>query len=274
MALALGKLADTEALDLLTAALRDPKSPEPVRDAALEAVEMIGSKKAAIALADLLGQKSLSVDRQPRVIKALGRFKDAVGGQAALGIAQEQDAGHTGAAIDALAAIVKDANGSRRDDVAGGVRALLADPAAEVRNRAVAAAGAIGDRQAIPALITLFDKPESRFEAGLALAELPDIRACKSICMASRRKTVSCAKHRPRRSRRCATRRRLSSISSQNATSCLPRSCPSSDRSSPVWCPSRRGRCSARSRLRVGPVSMPTSRLACRRRLKESKASQ
>ncbi len=36
---------------------------------------------------------------------------------------------------------------------------------------------ALGDRQAIPALIELADQPESSFEAGLALAELPDIRA-------------------------------------------------------------------------------------------------
>ena len=56
--------------------LRDAHSPEPVRDAALEAVEMIGSKKAVFALIDLLGQKTLSVERRPRVIKVLGRFKD------------------------------------------------------------------------------------------------------------------------------------------------------------------------------------------------------
>ncbi len=46
IALALGKLDDRESLDLLIAALRDARTPEPVRDAALEAVEMIGTEKA------------------------------------------------------------------------------------------------------------------------------------------------------------------------------------------------------------------------------------
>ncbi len=64
--MALGKLADTEALDLLTAVLRDAHSPEPVRDAALEAVELIGSKKAVVALVDLMGQKTLSTDETDR----------------------------------------------------------------------------------------------------------------------------------------------------------------------------------------------------------------
>ena len=76
IALGLGKLGDADALDLLTAALRDPHSDEPLRDATIEAVEMIGSKKASTALGALLGQKSLSSDRKPRVIAALGRLKD------------------------------------------------------------------------------------------------------------------------------------------------------------------------------------------------------
>ena len=82
------------------------------------------------------------------------------------------------AAVDALVAIVKDKKAPARDDVAAGVRALLTDPAADVRNRAIAAAGAIGDRQADP-------RPDragrqarrAASRPALALAELPDIRA-------------------------------------------------------------------------------------------------
>ena len=36
---------------------------------------------------------------------------------------------------------------------------------------------ALGDREAVPALISASETPESRFEAGLALAALPDVRA-------------------------------------------------------------------------------------------------
>ncbi len=91
--LGLGKMADADALDLLTAALRDPGSEQPLRDAVLEAVEMIGSKKAAVALAGLLGQKTFSAERKPRVIAALGRLKDPIRHQAAARDAQDSVAG-------------------------------------------------------------------------------------------------------------------------------------------------------------------------------------
>ncbi len=56
IALALGKLADADAVDLLVAALRDAHTPVLVRDGALEAIELIGSKKADRALAGMLAQ--------------------------------------------------------------------------------------------------------------------------------------------------------------------------------------------------------------------------
>ena len=65
------------------------------------------------------------------------------------------------AAVDALVAIVEaDAESPpRADDVAAGVRALLTDPAVEVRTPAIAAAGALDDREAIPALIARPSSP-------------------------------------------------------------------------------------------------------------------
>ena len=55
------------------------------------------------------------------------------------------------------------------------------DAAVEVRNRAIAAAGSLGDREAVPSLITASETPASRFEASLALAALPDIRALAGL---------------------------------------------------------------------------------------------
>ena len=60
------------------------------------------------------------------------------------------------------------------------IRPLLTDPAVGVRKSAISAAAALDDREAIPALIAAADLPESSFEAGLALAALPDIPRCKS----------------------------------------------------------------------------------------------
>ncbi len=87
IALALGKLADRDALDLLTTALRDAHSPEPVRDAALEAVETIGSRNAVYALIDLLGQKTLSTDRRTRVITDTWTVEGCSSDQTVIGVA-------------------------------------------------------------------------------------------------------------------------------------------------------------------------------------------
>ena len=181
IALALGKLADADAVDLLTATLRDTNSPETVRDAAFEAVEMIGSKKAVGALIDLLGQKTLNVEKRPNVIRALG-VQGRRGDQAA-GAGDETLNG--GRAIGGGRCSGRRSSRRRsqppREDVATGIRSLLTDPASEVRRRAIDAAAAIGDRQAVPALIELADKPDAGFDAALALAELPDIRALAGL---------------------------------------------------------------------------------------------
>jgi putative membrane-bound dehydrogenase-like protein len=177
IALSLGKRADTQAIELLTRALRDAHAPGPVRDGALEAIEMIGSSKAAIALADLLSGHSLDIEKQPRVISALGRFKDPIAINPLVQSLKSQAAAVRSSAIDALVAIVTNTKDKARDAAAEGVRALLSDPVAEVRNRAISAVGTIGDRQAIPTLIALVDRPEAKFEAELALAKLPDLRA-------------------------------------------------------------------------------------------------
>ena len=71
----LGGLRDSEALPLLAAAIRDPDGPEPVRDAALDAVKSIGGEQATQVLLDVLADKNLSVERQKGVIAALGRFQ-------------------------------------------------------------------------------------------------------------------------------------------------------------------------------------------------------
>ena len=54
---------------------------------------MIGSKKAAVALAGLLGQKCFSAERKPRVIAALGAAEGSIGDQAAGRGAQDAVAG-------------------------------------------------------------------------------------------------------------------------------------------------------------------------------------
>ena len=179
IALALGKLGDAGALDLLTATLRDARAGSSVRDAAIEAVEMIGSKKASVALAALLGQKSLPADRKARVIAALGRLKDPSSVKPLLGALNSPSNSPSvqTAAIDALVAIVKEEKHAAKEAVVRAIRPFTAATPVDVRNRAIAAAGELRDRDSLPFLIAASETPESRFEASLALAALSDIRA-------------------------------------------------------------------------------------------------
>ncbi len=171
---AFGAMGDRDALPLLIAAVRDPKAPDPVREAALTSVETIGSHVAVRALIDLLEGGQLDVERQPRVIAALGRSKarSAVGPLAA----RLKDAAPAvrAAAAEALGKI------GPLNDVAPTLRAALDDPAPEVRKAAVAALGALNDREAIPALLKAADTDDTRYEATLALAAMPDTLAMQA----------------------------------------------------------------------------------------------
>ncbi len=177
IAVGLGKFADPEALVILAATLRDRRADQPLRDAALEAIEMIGTQEAAAVLGQVLDDQSLLIDRTPRVIAALGRLKDARSIKPLLRALKSPAPDVRSAAVDALVAIVKDNHEPARVEVIRALRPLWIDPAVPVRNRSIAAAGVLADREAIPVLMAASDTPESRFDAGMALAALPDIRA-------------------------------------------------------------------------------------------------
>jgi putative membrane-bound dehydrogenase-like protein len=177
IAVALGALADSGALDLLIGALRDARSPGAIRDASLEAVAKIGSKTATGALVDLMGQKKLDEKWRARIIAVLARFKDPAAVTPLLGALESTTPAVRSATVDALVSIVKDGKDSQKREVSRALRPLLTDAATDVRNRAIAAAGELGDRAAIPALLAAVEAPESRFEAAFALARLPDLRA-------------------------------------------------------------------------------------------------
>ncbi len=171
IAATLGALKDKEALSTLTATLKDAKTPEAIRDAVLGAVEQIGTEAGAEALVALLAQDSLPVDRQPRILAALGKFgvKSALPGVAAK--LSSADARVRAAALRASAGLGSAA------EVGPKLRPLLADADPDVRMAAIEAAGLLKDRESFGELLRLADDPQSRFEARKALATMPDVRA-------------------------------------------------------------------------------------------------
>jgi putative membrane-bound dehydrogenase-like protein len=170
---ALGSLKDQVALPVLVACLRDPKAPGPVRGAALAAVEAIGTDVARKALVELLERPDLVAERQPPVIAALGKFKakEAVAPLVAK-LASPAPAVRA-AAAEALGKI------GVVEGVAPAIRPLVNDPDAAVGRAAIGAAGALKDREAVPALLSAADRPETRMEASLALAAMPEVKALR-----------------------------------------------------------------------------------------------
>ena len=171
VALALGKLQDKEALPALAGLLRDPNAPEPVREAALTSLEAIGSDVAAKTLGEVLAGADVPADRQPRLIRALGKLKAA---DAAPLLASKLTSPAVPVRIAAAEAL---GNLGKVEGVAPKLRALLDDPDTAVRKAAIAALADLKDREAIPALLKCAEADATRFEGTVALAALPDARA-------------------------------------------------------------------------------------------------
>ena len=177
IASAFGRIGDADSLPVLTSVLRDPKTPEKLRDKALESVEAIGSSKAVGVLLDLLGQGDLATDRQERIVLSLGRFKDSAAIAPLLKMLKTPHEKLRGTIVDTLASIGVANKSKEREAIGPALRAYLNDPSAEVQNRTIAALGSLGDRPSIPALVAASECESTRFEATRALAAMPDIRA-------------------------------------------------------------------------------------------------
>ena len=109
------------------------------------------------------------------MIAALGRLKDSAAVQPVEAALKSAVPAVRLAAAAALVSITEGKSDRDKRDASHALRPLLADPAAQVRNRAILAAAELGDRESIPALLVGAETAESRFETGLALAKLPDV---------------------------------------------------------------------------------------------------
>lgn len=170
IAKALGALGDKEALPLLIDAVRDAKAPDAVRDASLTSVEAIGTDQAIQGLLAAL-EEGLSVERQPRVIAALGRFKAKSAAPTLVRLLGNEMPAIRAASADALGKI------GELKGVGEPLRALVEDKVLDVRKKAISALGHLKDRESIPALVKAAQAADTRFEASMALAEQPDVAA-------------------------------------------------------------------------------------------------
>ncbi|HEV3165065.1 MAG TPA: HEAT repeat domain-containing protein [Isosphaeraceae bacterium] len=171
IAQAFGGLDDKDALPLLTRAIRDPKTPEPVRDVALSSIEKIGGDDAATDLVDLLSRSDLAVALQPKVIAAVGRVKAKSGVPILVRKLASPSVPVKIAAAEALGKI------GEAKGVTSKLLPLADDRDPAVRKAAITALGGVKDHEAVPALLKAFETETTRFEASLALTGVPDARA-------------------------------------------------------------------------------------------------
>lgn len=173
IASAFGALKATEAVPLLSASLREPGATPALQDAALASLETIGDPAALQTLLGFLKEGTLGEDRQARIVAALGRFRSADAVHALIGALANSSATVRASAAGALA------TAGRGDISAPPLRSLLTDPSVEVRKAAISALGTLKDPLALPGLLVAADASETRFEAALALAAIPDVQAVR-----------------------------------------------------------------------------------------------
>lgn len=171
LALAFSYFDNEAALPMLISALSDPNTPEPVRDASLIAVGIIGGNQAARALIDLLDRADVSNDRLPKIIQALVAIRSTEAIPQMLARLDSPDASVRAALVEGLGKI------GRAEGVSARVLPLIGDPDLAVRKAAIAAAAALNDREAVPPLMAAALKDETRFEADMALTRIADVRA-------------------------------------------------------------------------------------------------
>ena len=166
---AVAGLGTPKAVPTLSLAANDAKLPEAARVEAIKGLESIGNADAAAAVA-LAAVECDSANVQARAVEAVGTLKAKDYVPALVKALKNDNAAIRKSAVAALTKFADPKLGER-------VRPLLADADAGVRLAAVAALGALQDRESIPALLALTVQEATRFDAIAALAKMPDVRA-------------------------------------------------------------------------------------------------
>ncbi len=176
LARALGVLGDRSSISMLIHEVGDTHAPDSVRGAALEAVETIGGVDTAKGLLSLL-ESAIALDRTPRIAAALGKIKRPEAATGLMDLLASKNPAVRGAAALALLELRASLPKATALEASRRLRKLLGDPALDVRKQAVAAMAAYANRDAIPELVALAGLEPTAYEAAMALAAMPDIRA-------------------------------------------------------------------------------------------------
>lgn len=167
----LGVLGDVLSARPLGAMLLDPKLPDSVRSAALDALGRLRGPDALRARLSLVYDTTAPASLVARALPSLGRD----------GVLPANDLGgfleHAQPAVRVAALAAVSASRRVPDEVRTAILAKLDDPDPGVRRAAISAASKLNLRDAVPRILAAALKEETRTEATLALAAMPDPQA-------------------------------------------------------------------------------------------------
>jgi putative heme-binding domain-containing protein len=170
LTVALGRLQDHEATPLLADRLNNAQETLAVRQSAVAALAELNTSAAFLPLRNLLKTEADDALRAQALV-ALGRGGTLDAATLAPFLS------HRSAALRAAALEALQARGRAEPELVRAVLPLLDDKDGAVRDGAIAAAGALNLRAAIPRLVALGAVEASRSQALAALTQLPDPRA-------------------------------------------------------------------------------------------------
>jgi HEAT repeat protein len=166
---ALGNSPSPDADALMVDVLQDKDADPVVLTAAVNAIDVRTGDEGRRALEQLaIGELPISL--QIAVLHSLGRFRSPSSTPAVLASLTHPDASLRRTAADVLAH-------TGGPDAEHALLAALDDADLDVRRAVIRSLGALQTRAAIPRLLRAIDKEETRYEAALALAQMPDASA-------------------------------------------------------------------------------------------------
>ncbi|MDB6030377.1 MAG: putative rane-bound dehydrogenase [Verrucomicrobiales bacterium] len=172
-----------EATSLLLSILKNGSQYSVILPEAVSAAEKIGGPEMAQALSALLSQWT-GAALQKEIMAALGTLKARESIPQLASFAKSADTNLSAGAVAAIAKIGGDA-------ALKSLLPLLEDPDQAVRRAGIFGLRALRNKAAVPALLKLYEQPETRVDALLALAAIPDLRALDTYLGALAEKNAS-----------------------------------------------------------------------------------
>ncbi|MEW6160046.1 MAG: HEAT repeat domain-containing protein [Verrucomicrobiota bacterium] len=169
----LGAIRDQRAEPLLLSLLRNSETPPTLMAEAIAAARQLRGKPLGAAIVRLLSTRPSDENIVLQALETLRELKMIDGFESVRAYANHPNTALRSAALDALVQIDSERAFTE-------IAPLIDHESVEVQRSAVQALGRLKKKEAVPQLLKAFERPATRGEAMLALANIPDARAIEA----------------------------------------------------------------------------------------------